>query len=99
MTVYVIVPEKSGRPAKIGKSINPIARLKAIQSHSPVKLKLHMCLTESEFYCDAAVEADAHSILKKRRLHGEWFDVDGYEASEAVYRAHSDYVRIKRRSA
>ncbi|MBL4753744.1 MAG: GIY-YIG nuclease family protein [Flavobacteriales bacterium] len=81
--VYFIQQKQKGRkgiqPVKIGYSLDPEARLKNLQTGSPVKLKL--CKTiEVETKREAEiVERCLHRLgsKKHRRLEGEWFLIYG----------------------
>lgn len=69
-TIYLV--EGGGR-FKIGitKATKPTARLRGLQTGSPVKLRL----VYSAFVADSvAAESLAHSLLARFRLHGEWFE-------------------------
>jgi hypothetical protein len=65
--IYFVQPEGGG-PIKIGRAEDPEARLKALQTGSPVRLKL--CR-----FVDAPVEWEArlHDVFAEWRSHGEWF--------------------------
>lgn len=72
MYVYFMQSGKNG-PIKIGKSNNPEKRMISVQTGNPYKLRLVAVI-----YCDddaAAyrMESRFHRILKKHRMHGEWF--------------------------
>lgn len=69
-TIYLV--EGGGR-FKIGitKATKPTARLRGLQTGSPVKLRL----VYSAFVADSvAAESLAHGLLARFRLHGEWFE-------------------------
>lgn len=57
-----------GGPIKIGVSIDVIARLRDLQTGSPVRLRLIGVRNG-----DQATEADLHIRLSQHRLYGEWF--------------------------
>lgn len=54
---------------KIGHSINVYSRLAAIQSHSPIPVKILAHVAGG-----AVVEAAYHTHFQSIRLHGEWFE-------------------------
>ena len=82
--VYAIGSEDG--PQKIGRSANPTARLRGLQTSSPHRLKLHATINIPA--TDAvAVERRAHATLSLRRLSGEWFGVTPDQAVTAVKEA------------
>lgn len=58
-----------GGPIKIGTSKDPRKRLAALQSGSPVALRLLAAIEGDE-----RLEADLHVAFDDDRLHGEWFN-------------------------
>lgn len=69
-TIYLV--EGGGR-FKVGitKATKPHARLRSLQTGSPVQLRI----VHSAFVQDsAAAESLAHGLLARFRLHGEWFE-------------------------
>ena len=82
--------------AKIGRSMHPEARLKAIAATNAAGVVLHHVTAERED--SSYVEAAAHRLLADKRRVGEWFDVSPSEAVAAVEAAirqieHTKYVR------
>ena len=78
MYVYFIVAFKSPRKVKIGKSKNPIERLKELQTGCPEKLKLEgviKCRSESHAL---QMEKAAHALFKEKHYRGEWFKCTDY---------------------
>ncbi|NEQ64768.1 MAG: GIY-YIG nuclease family protein [Symploca sp. SIO2D2] len=56
---------------KIGRSVNPISRLKTVERQSPYPLKI----IDSFWSPDAiADEQGLHENFQKYRVHGEWFE-------------------------
>lgn len=55
-------------PVKIGYSVNPSSRLKALQLASPVRLRV-LATAGGGIYREAAY----HGQFEAHRLHGEWF--------------------------
>lgn len=78
--MYVVGPHDPGMelptPAvKIGKAKDPSARLKLIQTGSPLKLAIY-ALWKFPTMADAnEVESACHRWFKSKRTSGEWFDV------------------------
>lgn len=67
---------------KIGSSTNPAARIKQLQTASPFRLELcHILATDASA---EAIELEAHRVLDKHRMAGEWFDVTPDRAFEAL---------------
>ena len=83
--VYVI--EGSHGAVKIGISCDPESRRATLQTGAPH----HLFLAFSIYAGDAAfdVEQEAHAILDKHRMPGEWFAVSKEMAIAAVYGAAS----------
>jgi hypothetical protein len=65
--IYFIQAEPGGL-VKIGYTENLDKRLRIIQSHSPLKMKIIGKIRGSR-----ATEAEIHSKFNKDRKHGEWF--------------------------
>jgi hypothetical protein len=63
--VYAIT---DGDSVKIGRTRHPDARMRSIQSMSPVPLDVLLCVPES-----VVTERDLHSQWTHLRTHGEWF--------------------------
>jgi len=64
---YIIIDYNTGF-YKIGKSINPILREKTLASEKPtIKLVL---------ICEENIENQLHKIFNKKRIRGEWFDLN-----------------------
>lgn len=72
MHLYIIQSDVTGA-FKIGRSKDPVKRLKQLQTGSPYKLKLICVLHEQ-----GKKEKDLHKRLNEsgRRCKGEWFDFD-----------------------
>ena len=84
--VYLIQAGESFR-FKIGRSVNPVRRIKEMQVGSPIALKLlcqkkcrDMCLQESRW----------HEIFGCSRKHGEWFDLDEKQLPKIVFALKGD---------
>lgn len=85
--VYAIAPQER-RPTKIGITYRGgYQRLKVIQNAHWQKMEV-----VDYWYCDnlstaKRVEKKVHSILKMRRLRGEWFDIGSEGAVAIIERA------------
>ena len=64
------VRQVDGGPVKIGKAIDPVARMGEIQRMNPRPLML-VGLSHHQIE-----ESWLHRRNRRRRLHGEWFDID-----------------------
>lgn len=80
MYVYFVLGFDGERATvKIGRSKNPEARLRALQTGSPKKLRLIgkvRCGSEEH---SKQVEKAAHRAYAKRRRRGEWFTLNKRE--------------------
>jgi hypothetical protein len=62
---------------KIGKSDNPLSRIKKLQTGCPYEITLCTTITvEGDWH---VVEAALHDAYVDRRLRGEWFDIPDHE--------------------
>lgn len=66
--VYV-VQAQGDTPIKVGVAKNVHARMRAIQTYNPRKIRLLYVIPGSY-----ALEAEFHRKLRHSRMHGEWFD-------------------------
>jgi len=67
---------------KIGKSDNPIHRIKKLQTGCPYEINLYTTITvEGDWH---VVEAALHDAYVDRRLRGEWFDIPDHEVRNLV---------------
>jgi hypothetical protein len=79
--VYAVVQSGSGR-VKIGRSQDPVLRLKVLNTSSPEPLRL-VWQTEG----GVELEGYLHTVFAARRLNGEWFDFTGLDAAQVVEQA------------
>jgi len=77
---YCIRNDANGM-AKIGRSINPTARLRQLQTGSPHPLRLVCAIAGNE-----RTEAVVHDLFSWARLSGEWFDDAGGDISAEMLR-------------
>jgi hypothetical protein len=87
--VYVIGPETGLQ--KIGIAIDPRARLAALQTASPFRLKIHVAVAVP-FGVAHDVERRAHRRLKAARASGEWFNVGPVDAIKVVEAAAAELL-------
>lgn len=66
--IYFIQRDDMGA-IKIGRSIDPLKRLRELQTASPIKLTL-LGMMDSE----DSTETELHNRFKRLRIMGEWFD-------------------------
>lgn len=82
-TSFVYVIGAKDHPVKIGFSKDVSSRLATIQTGCPTALCVYAHF-EVPAHLAQTVERHAHEFLKAKRLKGEWFDVTGGEAQDAV---------------
>lgn len=68
--LYFIQSKETGH-IKIGRSVNPEKRIKALQTGSHRQLRLIASFQDMGWR-----EPELHEYLKKWRVSGEWFDVE-----------------------
>jgi hypothetical protein len=91
--VYVI---GSGRgPRKIGIAVNPVSRLRRLQTGSAARLTLQHQRHIARALAPA-VEAYAHWLLRDHKQQGEWFRVSAAHAIEALDQAEAAVARGER---
>lgn len=80
-----IVSDVAGAVVKIGKAVNPIARLAQLQTGNPAELFVHRLFWMDRKDADM-IEIEAHTQASARyqRLQGEWFKCTVNEAHEVV---------------
>jgi hypothetical protein len=67
---------------KIGKSNNPVQRIKKFQTGCPYKIRLYTTIKiEGDW---STVEAAIHDAYAEQRLRGEWFDIPHNEVRNLV---------------
>jgi hypothetical protein len=70
---------------KIGVSTNPTARLASLRTASPFPIEFaYVCAVRGPSTEAFALEADAHALLNRQRLNGEWFDIPADMAVAAI---------------
>lgn len=82
---YLMVDGRT-KMVKIGRSSNPLLRESTLQSQNP--------LTDLIAICDENVEKELHTIYKKYRVRGEWFNLSKEEIDMII----KDYGFIDIRS-
>ena len=78
--VYLL--KKENGLVKIGVSLNPLARIKALQTHFAEKLVDVYISEPTENYKE--IEVKCHKFFKEKRVIGEWFNVDLKLAKERI---------------
>lgn len=82
-SIYLIGSDELPSRVKIGYGANPHARMRLLQTGSPVLLTILGSLPGGQI-----VEKALHEHFRDLRLHGEWFDfgsLDPLETVTAVY--------------
>jgi hypothetical protein len=85
--VYVIAQEDDGNmssPTKVGITTNVKARLASVQTGSPHKLQLVHAFVAPSRAIARIIEGGFHEGCADRRLNGEWFDIDPFDALMGV---------------
>lgn len=80
--LYIITPVNLQRPVKIGISITPYRRLAAIQGANWQQLEIYKLFQIGKQA--RKLERHLHFHLKDKKLTGEWFDVESFEADQIV---------------
>ena len=83
--VYVIRGEHG--LAKIGITTNPNARLAALRTASGFPLSLAFAGATASTNSAFRIEQEAHRVLDKHRVNGEWFDIPAEMAIATVWAA------------
>ena len=73
--VYFIVAPDVGC-VKIGRSVNLLKRLRALQTFSPVRLYLHAFTKVQSDKAAKRLEKKLHRDFCSHLVHGEWFNFD-----------------------
>ena len=72
----------AGEKIKIGRSTNPKARLKSLQTSNPVKLKLLCVIPVENSGKAASLEKKLHKECREYHVIGEWFKLDALSIVE-----------------
>lgn len=78
MFVYVVGHQDGSQPWKIGRTTDPVTRLKDLQTPSPVPLA-YIKIVEAH----PTLEGSLHRQFAKYRVHGEWFNLP-HEMTEVL---------------
>lgn len=88
--VYVLGEGLRVSPVKIGRSENVVGRLASIQVGYPRRLQI---LGTVETDDCVSLELELHLMFDHSRLQGEWFDIDGGLAVEALTSGFQSFER------
>lgn len=83
-SVYIICQEGGQSPVKIGISVKVDSRFSTLQAANPNRLQVYKTFPYRTVTLAQKVERRVHSLLKERRIRGEWFDVSPEEAEKAI---------------
>ncbi len=83
IALLYIVEARDVRRCKIGLATDIRHRFAAVQSGSPLKLRLHAYYRLPRQWA-SRFECCVHMLLAGHRLHGEWFECSPWEAATAV---------------
>lgn len=78
--LYLIAGTVGRRPCKVGISENVAGRLRNIQTACPLRHRLMEVWNFGGRIAAQQAEKYAHDFLMDRRLRGEWFDIEAFEA-------------------
>lgn len=79
--IYVVAQQDGSQPWKIGKTQDPVQRLKSHQAGSPVPL-VYMKIVQAH----PDLEKSLHRQFAKYRTHGEWFHLSEANAQMVLDR-------------
>jgi hypothetical protein len=91
--VYLISSSACG-PVKIGISRNPWGRQAELQTGNPSKLKLLEWWRVPDRETALDVERQILEFYSKRRLMGEWLNIDAFNASLSVTNCLQNMFRV-----
>ncbi|MGF2618471.1 GIY-YIG nuclease family protein [Rossellomorea vietnamensis] len=69
---FIYVIQEEGGFFKIGKSVNPVTRLKTLQTSHPRPLQLVHVIEVEDM---KSIESKLHDLFESKRLSGEWFEL------------------------
>jgi len=81
--IYAVGPSPDG-PIKIGMTTNPLARISALNTDSPVEIFCYHYFWFAGTPLALRVEKACHKYLADKNLRGEWFNVTHAEAEETI---------------
>lgn len=84
---FVYVVKGDHRLAKIGVTTNPNARLATLKTASGFRLSLAFTGATASPNSAFAIEREAHRVLDRHRVEGEWFDIPAELAIATVWAA------------
>jgi hypothetical protein len=85
--VYIIATIRDGlavAPVKVGISKSVASRLATISTSSPTPVGLYLTFPLPRRDMAEAVERAFHSVMRKKRLNGEWFDMAPAQAKAVM---------------
>lgn len=85
--VYIIATLKDGiasAPVKVGITKSMAARFSTIKTASAYPLEIYTALPFPGRYDVQKLEEAFHKVMKRHRLHGEWFDLEPSVALQSM---------------
>lgn len=85
--VYIIATLKDGvaaAPVKVGITKSMAARFSTIKTASAYPLEIYTALPFPGRYDVQKLEEAFHKVMRRHRLHGEWFDIEPSAALHAM---------------
>lgn len=78
------IQEGNSHYYKVGRSNNPIERLKALQTGNRRKLSLYRTIACRDFSSACRLETNLHKYLAGQRDGGEWYKLDKKHIKEII---------------
>lgn len=85
--VYIIATLRDGvpsAPVKVGITKSMGARFSTLKTASAYPLEIYAALPFPERYDAQKLEWAFHKVMSRRRLRGEWFDMEPHQALRAM---------------
>lgn len=93
--VYIIATMRDGEPCgpvKVGITKSVAKRFGALQTASAHKLDVYFAAPVPDRVNAQNIEKGFHTVLRKHRMHGEWFDLPPAKAKVFLYVAIGTYL-------
>lgn len=94
--IYVVAASNGAspiKPVKVGISRDPVERLQSLQAASPIPLILFSSIAAPSREVARSLEAAFHIQHADSRLHGEWFNLDPFEATRLMCDNYEAFLR------
>lgn len=94
--VYIIATVRDGipcAPVKVGITKSVASRFSTLKTASAYPLDVYAALPFPSREDAQSLEAAFHKVMRRYRLHGEWFDMDPRDAMRAMVINIHEYLR------